>query len=122
MKYAFIQPHQEAFRVSRMCQLFHISRSGYYAWCQRPESARCVEERRLGEKVKKIHEKSRETYGARRIRQELVEAGEPISRTRVGRLMKQQGRESKSRRKFKATTHSNGTGISGGSAQYRVCG
>lgn len=36
-----------------------------------------------------------------------MEEGEPISRTRVGRLMKQQGRESKSRRKFKATTHSN---------------
>ncbi len=61
----------------------------------------------MGEKVIKSHEKSRETYGARRIRQELLEDGESISRERVGRLMKQQGLESKSKRKFKATTNSN---------------
>jgi putative transposase len=36
-----------------------------------------------------------------------MEAGEPISRTRVARLMKQQGLKSKSQRLFKATTNSN---------------
>jgi transposase InsO family protein len=56
--------------------------------------------------VKKSHKKSRETYGARRIVEDLVEDNEVISRMRVGRLMKQQDLESKSKRKFKATTNS----------------
>ena len=43
---------------------------------------------------------------AGRIRHELVEDGEPISRTRVSRLMKLQGLERKSKREFKATTNS----------------
>lgn len=57
--------------------------------------------------MKNFHKRSRETYGARRIRQDLVKDEELISRTRVGRLMKLQGLESKVKRKFKATTNSN---------------
>ena len=107
MKYAFIKEHQQVFPVTRMCQMLEVSQSAYYDWLKRPESARHREDRRLGEKVRQVHEKSRQTYGARRIRQELVEDGELISRERVGRLMKQQCLESKGKRKFKATTQSN---------------
>ena len=107
MKYAFIKSHRTTFSVNLMCNVMEVTRSAFYDWLNRPESVRSREDRQLGEKVKKIHDKSREIYGARRIRQELVEDGEPISRTRVGRLMKQQGLESKSKRKFKATTNSN---------------
>ena len=107
MKYAFIKCNQETFAVTRMCDMMNVSQSAYYDWLKRPESARSIEDRRLGEEVKKIHKKSRKTYGTRRIRQELVEDGEAVSRKRIGRLMKQQGLESKSRRKFKATTNSN---------------
>ncbi|MEJ2620632.1 MAG: IS3 family transposase, partial [Candidatus Thiodiazotropha sp.] len=44
---------------------------------------------RLGEKVKESHEKSRGSYGARRILKDLLDDEESISRARVGRLMKQ---------------------------------
>jgi putative transposase len=57
MKYAFIQQHQERFPVHRMCQVFHVSRSGYYEWCPRPESRRSKADRRLGEKIKAIYNK-----------------------------------------------------------------
>jgi len=87
--------------------MMSVSQSAYYDWLKRPESLRSLEDKRQGEKVRKFHENSRGTYGARRICQDMVENGEPISRTRVGRLMKQQGLESKSKRKFKATTNSN---------------
>ena len=107
MKYAFIERHHETFTVTRMCNLMDISQSAYYDWLKRPESARSLEDRRLSEKVKESHEKSRKTYGARRILRDLVDDNESISRTRVGRLMKQQGLESKGKRKFKATTNSN---------------
>ncbi len=97
MKYAFIKNHHEIFTVPRMCQLLNVSQSTYSDWLKRPESARSLEDKRLGEKVRKRHEKSRKTYGARRIVKDLVEDNELISRTRVGRLMKRQGLESTGR-------------------------
>jgi len=106
VKYAFIERHQTTFTVTRMCDMMEVSCSAFYDWLKRPESARSLEDRRLSEKVKKSHEKSRKTYGARRIVKDLVEDDEVISRTRVGRLMKQQDLKSKSKRKFKATTNS----------------
>jgi hypothetical protein len=42
-----------------MCEMMEVSQSAYYDWLNRPESARSLEDRRQGEKIKKIHEKSR---------------------------------------------------------------
>ena len=106
MKYEFIQSQQEAFTVTRMCQMLEVSQSAYYDWLKHPESAHSQEDKQFGEQVKKIHEQSRGIYGARRIREEMIENGESISRARVSRLMKEQGLESKCKRKFKATTNS----------------
>ncbi len=106
MKYAFIRDHREQFRVRRLCEVLEVSRSGYYEWCGRPESSRHQEDRRLGEQIKASHEKSRQTYGTRRIQRDLAEIGEQVSRARIGRLMCQQGLEAKARRRFKATTDS----------------
>ena len=77
MKYAFIKHHQATFTVTRMCGMMEVSCSAFYDWLKRPESARSIEDRRLSEKVKKSHEKSRETYGARRIVKDLVTAPAP---------------------------------------------
>jgi len=106
VKYAFIKAHREQFRVSRLCEILEVSRSGYYEWCGRPESARSREDRRLEEQVKASHERSRQTYGTRRIQRDLADAGERVSRARIGRLMRRQGLEAKARRRFKATTDS----------------
>lgn len=106
MKYAFITQQPPRFSVTRMCRLLGVSTSAYYDWRKRPESPRRLEDQRLAEKVKQSHAQSRMIYGARRIRKELLETGETISRGRVARLMRQQGLESKVKRKFKATTNS----------------
>jgi transposase InsO family protein len=83
-----------------------VSQSAYYDWLERPESSRSLEDKRQGEKVKQFHKESRGIYGARRIQKDMIDDGEPISRMRASRLMKQQGLESKCKRKFKATTNS----------------
>jgi putative transposase len=86
--YAIIERHQKIFTATRICQLMDVSQSAYSDWQQRPESIHSIEDKRLGEKVKARHEKSRGTYGARQMLKDLLDGEESISRTRVGRLMK----------------------------------
>lgn len=107
MKYAWIRQYQDTFRVSRMCPVFEVSRSGYYEWLARPESAHRESDRHLAELVKRAFEKGRGSYRTRRIQQELRETGDRVSRQRIGRLLHEQGLRCKTRRKFRATTNSN---------------
>ena len=106
VKYAFIKSHQSDFSVSRMCEVLEVSGSAYYDWLHRPVSQHEQEDQRLSEKIKEFYEASQGTYGARRLREDLLEAGESVSRARIDRLMKEQGLESKVKQRFKATTDS----------------
>jgi len=94
-----------------MCRLLEVSRSGFYAWLRREEgeaSPRALENRRLTERIKAIHAKSRETYGSPRIHAELRKSGDECGKNRVARLMSQAGIRSKVRKKFRVkTTDSN---------------
>lgn len=83
-----------------------VSRSGYYAW-ERPKSVRDIENEALKEQIKLIHEKTKQTYGSRKITKELHRKGKLVNHKRVERLMKQQGLRSKVAKKYKATTNSN---------------
>ena len=74
-----------------MCRLLGVSRSGYYAWRQRPPSARARADQGLSLEIREIHEQSRGTYGAPRIRAELRETGVRCSRKRVARLLRLAG-------------------------------
>jgi hypothetical protein len=56
--------HQRAFRVTRMCKALSVSRSGYYAWRERPESQRAQANRALVARIKALHHQTREAYGA----------------------------------------------------------
>jgi putative transposase len=89
-----------------MCELFAVSRAGFYAWLKRPESLRKRENKRLGALIKESFDVSRGTYGYRRVRKDLQEQKETCSEYLVGRLMKQQELRAKARRKFKVTTDS----------------
>ena len=71
-----------------MCETLEVSRSGYYQWRKRPPSASECEDERLGTRLCEAFEKSHGTYGARRLREDLIEKGESISRRRSRRLMK----------------------------------
>ena len=59
MKYGFIRAHQDQFKVSRMCEAFEISRSGYYGWRDRKESKRAEENRTVLSQIHKVHERSK---------------------------------------------------------------
>ena len=91
--------------VRTMCRVLGVSSSGYHAWLARPPSRRQIDDAVLTERIRGIHADSDETYGAPRIRAELLEQGTPIARKRVARLMRQAQLQGVSRRRgFVVTT------------------
>lgn len=88
-----------------MCRTLGVSRSGYYGWLNRPPSSRALADEVLSEKIHLAYETSRKTYGYRRISAELRDAqGETASRHRIARLMRAEGIQGVTRRKFCRTT------------------
>jgi putative transposase len=83
-----------------------ISRSGYYAWRKRGKSSRQRKNEILIPIVQVAHKKSRGTYGARRIAEEIKANGSPCGRYKAGTLMTLAGVAAKQKKKFKVTTDS----------------
>lgn len=106
MRYKFILDHSSEFHVENACGVLNVSPSGYYAWLGRGEPECEAAERRLVEKMKKIHESAGGVYGVRRIHRQIVADGESCSRNRVARLMKKHSIRAKTKRKYKVTTDS----------------
>ena len=87
-----------------MCRVLGVSTSGYYAWRKRPPSRRAQRDQELSERIRAIHKRSRQTYGARRVHAELRTQGVVVSRRRVARLMRALGLVGVTRRKRRSTT------------------
>jgi transposase InsO family protein len=104
VKYQFIAAHREEFEITVMCRVLAVSRSGYYAWRNRPTSARKMADQELSQHIKQIHHQSRQTYGSPRIQAELAENGVNCGCKRVARLMRQEELFAKQSCKFKVTT------------------
>ena len=96
--------NQAIYAVATMCRVLAVSASGYYAWRQRPPSARARADVELGTRIRAIHQYSRGTYGAPRIHQELRAAEIRVGCKRVARLMKAASLRGASRRQWVLTT------------------
>jgi putative transposase len=81
-----------------------VSKSGYYAWRDRPPSERRQQDALLIEKIREIHSRSRETYGYPRVHAELRSLGVRCGRRRVARLMRAAGLRGCVRGKKRRTT------------------
>lgn len=88
MKYAFMATHEKEFSVKRMCHVLSVTRSGYYAWKNRPLSSRAQANADLLEQIREAFEVCRKVYGSPRMRHYLVQKGHACGRHRVARLMK----------------------------------
>ena len=87
-----------------MAKTLGVSRSGFYAWRDRPPSERAQDDARLSNQIEVIHQASKHSYGAPRIHAELADEGVHVGRKRVERLMKAAGLVGVSRRKGTRTT------------------
>lgn len=80
--------HESEFDVKVMSRVLCVSRSGYYAWRNRPESQRTQANARLLARIREEYQLSRKTYGSPRIHAALQRKGITCSRKRVARLMR----------------------------------
>lgn len=92
--------------MNLMFSLMNVSKSGYNEWLNREPSKRETANSELTEKIRLVHNESRQTYGANRIYAELHEQGVHCSKNRVIRLKRKAGIMAKTRRRFKVTTDS----------------
>lgn len=93
--------------MEALCRMLEVSRSGFYAWKQRQgrePSARARRRQELAEKIRAVHQESRQTYGSPRVYQELKAQGESVCENTVARVMKENGIRSIVRRRFRMRT------------------
>ena len=55
MRFCFIEDQRAAFPVRTMCAVLEVSASSYYAWRDRPESARACADRALTADIRRVH-------------------------------------------------------------------
>lgn len=77
--------------IMQMCGWLEVSKSGYYEWRSRPQSATAQRRELLKIKVRALFEANDETYGYRRVHAALVRGGEHVSDELVRQLMRELG-------------------------------
>lgn len=108
MIYAFARQHQDEFPVQLTCEVLGVSVSGYYAWLDRPQSARAARRAAMLEKIKRVHAQHRRVYGSPRVYKALKAQGEKMSLNAIASIMKTHGIRPKSHKRFRVkTTDSN---------------
>ena len=106
MRFRVIEALASRYPVAPMCRLLRVSRSGFYAWQQRPPSAREMANRRLSKEIRTIHHEVNGIYGHRRITAELTAMGHECGRHRVARLMREAGLCVRSRKRWRLVSNS----------------
>ena len=106
MKYASIQAHRDSFPVALMCDVFDVSKSGYYAAIDRPLSPRARRHERIKAAVAQVHARSYGIYGSLKISQALAGQNELESacRNTVAVAMREMGLKSRIGKAFTPTT------------------
>ena len=79
--------------IVQMCGWLGVSKSGYYEWRSRPQSAAAERRELLKIKIKALFEANNEEYGYRRMHAALARGGEQCCPELVRSLMRELGLE-----------------------------
>jgi transposase InsO family protein len=111
VKFAFIEGHLAGqFPVGVCCDVLGVSRSGYYARRDRPDSARAKRRQELAAKVKAVHQENRGVYGSPRVFRALKARGESACENTVAKVMREQEIRARGKKKFVPRTTDSGHG------------
>jgi putative transposase len=77
--------------ITQMCAWLEVSKSGFYDWRSRPESATAKRQEKLKLLIKRIFDDSDGTYGYRRITEQLARCRVPAGAELVRKLMRALG-------------------------------
>ena len=92
-EYAIVPAEQagDAPTIVQMCRWLGVSKSGYYEWRSRPQSAAAARRELLKIKIKALFDANDGTYGYRRMHAALVRGGEEAGEELVRQLMRELG-------------------------------
>ncbi len=107
MRFQLIEAEKANYPVKVLCEVMDVSRSGFYAWLERPPCDRAKEDARLGAAIEDVHRRTHRRYGSPRVHADLQARGVCVSRKRVARLMRERGLVGRRKRRFRKTTDSN---------------
>ena len=77
--------------IARMCRWLEVSKSGFYEWRHRPQSAAAKRREDLAALISHVFEDSDGTYGYRRIAAQLARSGIAAGAELVRRIMRELG-------------------------------
>lgn len=107
-KYEFIEGEKANYPIVKMCRWANVSTSGFYEWRGRPTSATAERREALRVRIVEIFKESDQTYGYRRVHEQLgregIEAGPELVRS----IMRAAGLVACQPRPYKVTTLQDG--------------
>lgn len=80
--------HRDQYSLALMCGVLKVARAGFYQWLHKSLSDRAVEDQRLLTVIRTSYAASGGVYSARRVFEDLREAGETCGEHKVKRIMR----------------------------------
>jgi putative transposase len=106
VKYAWIHQYRDSFPVAVTCDVWNVSKAGYYASIDREPSSRACRRERIQTAVRQVYTESHGVYGSWKIAQALDQRDdvERACRNTVAAAMREMGLKSRVSKAFKPTT------------------
>ena len=83
---------KEGHGAKRVCRILAVAPSGFFSWRTNAPSDRAIRRAWLTDLIIEVHDKSRRTYGWRRVRAELADAyGQMVNKKLIQAIMAEQG-------------------------------
>lgn len=103
-KYEFIEGEKANYPIVRMCRWAEVSKAGFYEWRDRPASATAERREALRVRIVEIFHDSEQSYGYRRVHEQLAREGVEAGPELVRSIMRSEGLVACQPKPYKVTT------------------